>query len=576
MVRQAELFTLDGLPNWLPEETLFSLCSRYHVLTGASRSEDTCRLLFGHSRRGLAHDLPSQIDEFARRTQLQLGSAEQIARNKTILSYYLPLRSLDDELDALAAMRGQGIGSLKFRLGLLTSKFGASHPLKACPLCMQADTQSYGTTYWHLQHQYPGVWYCNTHECQLLYTTAKTNGEERFNWLLPHGTHLQPTETFSDTASQHQSLSGLKISKISAALANLTSGFRFAPQALLDTYRGELIERGFASRSGSLRHDRIGQSYFNNILPLAGIANMFAMPTTPSQAAAQVLRILRPSRSGTHPFRHVLVIYWLFESWEKFWSKYIAALSNAAAGIVLPCPVKTSPTHTDAKENEIYRLVTSEAYSCRKAADLVGVDIATAASWLAKKGIAITRRPKKLKASQRNELVADLARGAEKLAVAQKYGLSISTITKVLFSEVGLHAQWCASRHEAARQKARNEWLKAKRENPFQSVKQLREEIPQAYAWLYRNDRSWLVSENADLPKGLRQRGSNVDWAERDQLLRQRILALRMREPGISLQQICRKIPELKAKLVALDNLPLTEQALTEMIKISTEFSLDG
>lgn len=129
---QFDLFPASGIPTWLPDETLFSLCSRYHSLSGNQSASTTCQQLFGHAQFGTAHDFPSKVGEFATRTRGELGTAESIVLQRSLLPYYLPFRSEADQVDALDAMLGRGIGSLKFRLGILTSRFRANHPLKAC------------------------------------------------------------------------------------------------------------------------------------------------------------------------------------------------------------------------------------------------------------------------------------------------------------------------------------------------------------------------------------------------------------------------------------------------------------
>ena len=39
--------------------------------------------------------------------------------------------------------------------------------LKSCPLCMEENIDTYGTTYWHLEHQITGVLSCPKHKCIL-------------------------------------------------------------------------------------------------------------------------------------------------------------------------------------------------------------------------------------------------------------------------------------------------------------------------------------------------------------------------------------------------------------------------
>lgn len=99
-------------------------------------------------------------------------------------------------------MSSNSVAYLKLRLGILTSRFRANHPLKACSQCMEQDIRETGWAYWHLKHQFPGVWMCTTHKQQLLLSTLKANGVKRFQWLLPHWSELNPASLVTgETAS---------------------------------------------------------------------------------------------------------------------------------------------------------------------------------------------------------------------------------------------------------------------------------------------------------------------------------------------------------------------------------------
>uniref|UniRef100_UPI00155DC829 TniQ family protein n=1 Tax=Chromobacterium subtsugae TaxID=251747 RepID=UPI00155DC829 len=158
MIRQTEFAGVSLWQDPLPDETLFSWCSRYHRLAVNGADRNTCMLLFSHYRTGSAHDFPARVAVLADRLQGALGSATEIIRQRTLLPFYLPFRSKLLGLQAEQAMCGQGIGHLKFRLGLLTSGLGAAHPLKACPVCMTEDLALHGWAYWRRCHQLPGVW----------------------------------------------------------------------------------------------------------------------------------------------------------------------------------------------------------------------------------------------------------------------------------------------------------------------------------------------------------------------------------------------------------------------------------
>ena len=98
---------------WLPNETLFSLCSRHHRLSANHRASSTCQALFGHPSQGSAHDFPSRLGEFERLTGARLGTADEIIRLRTVLPYYLPFASSEVASAAIAAMAGPSIGGVR-------------------------------------------------------------------------------------------------------------------------------------------------------------------------------------------------------------------------------------------------------------------------------------------------------------------------------------------------------------------------------------------------------------------------------------------------------------------------------
>lgn len=180
-----------GLLEWLPGETLFSLISRQHRLSGRRLAAETCRIFFGSARGGSQHDFPTCLDELAHRTGGLLGSAEEIATRGTLLRFYAPFKSQAIVESCVAAMRGPSLGSLKFKLGLLTSRFRAHHPLKYCRSCVEVDAATEGSAYWHVEHQYLGVWVCSQHHRPLEEAAVKANGVGRHLWFLPADVAIQ-------------------------------------------------------------------------------------------------------------------------------------------------------------------------------------------------------------------------------------------------------------------------------------------------------------------------------------------------------------------------------------------------
>ncbi len=149
--------TRTPVTNWLPDETFYSVCSRQHCILGNTTPSATLAWLFGSPAAGTCHDLPYNLGALNAAARAAWGDSHSIINAHTILPFFLPFRTEEHAHQAKQTMEGPQLGSLKYRLGLLTGRFGAEHPLKACTRCMATDLSEYGCAYWHLSHQYPGV-----------------------------------------------------------------------------------------------------------------------------------------------------------------------------------------------------------------------------------------------------------------------------------------------------------------------------------------------------------------------------------------------------------------------------------
>ncbi|WP_173174584.1 TniQ family protein [Pseudomonas tohonis] len=300
--------------SWLPNESLFSLCSRNHIFWGNTLPAQTCERLFGHAQQGTQHDLPSNVRVLADRTGGSLGSAAEIIRQHTILRFFAPFQSYDGALAAEQAMLGPHLGSLKFRLGLITGRFGAQHPLRACPECMEEDIARFGMTYWHLDHQYPGVLICSTHLELLRESIYKRMWRGRFSWCLPALHELVRCEDpglSSRSRLQHITDACLRLAGI---------GFN----TWIDITR---LKHAYAAAIAGISHwpgrhcslpSSAIESFTKFTKPLQAIHPFDALPANDQQAEAYLRYLLLPPRSPGHPLRHLAAITWMFESFDQF------------------------------------------------------------------------------------------------------------------------------------------------------------------------------------------------------------------------------------------------------------------
>ena len=568
----------------LPGESLFSLCSRHHALWGHPTSRPTSVALFGGARSGTQHDLPSHLESLARRTDGQWGDAATLATHRTLLRFYAPFLEERVHDHAVASMRGHSVAHLKFRLGLLTSRFRANHPLKACQQCLGEDRRQHGWTYWHLEHQYPGVWVCPCHGTPLLESQLKSTGVERFQWHLPDEAALRQTPSWPP-AKVTEELRALASFVCAIAHSGRPTGWMRDPR-IEELCTAQFDVRDWFTQTGRLRVGTAARDFWGYCSCLQGPDELRAFPTSLSAAKAQVGRLRRSLLEGTHPLRLIVALHWIFGDFDHFvreLDSYMGPLERQSVTKRLSQPMSK---YIDGVRNAVVNEMRA-GQSARAAASIAGVAVATAMVWAAAAGIAIARRPKILSETTLGGVKASLAQGDEKADVAHRYGLSVETVTRVLRSEIGLHGLWRQARWAQAQDRARSNWQCLVRGHPEVGVKLLRAMDPSAYAWLYRHDRTWLKANcpqrQAPAPANRR---SSVDWIERDHVLKKgverAVLELSRIRPGrrLRLWEIYQVFPDLKPKLRQLYRLPLTrltlERALGKAMSGKEEGSLFG
>jgi len=560
-------FELPTQLAWLPNEIVYSFASRFHQLSCNPVAHLTARQLFGNALRGYQHDLPSGIAELVWRTNGALGTVQDIVYGHTLLPFYLPFRSRRDGVNAYAAMGGDHLAGLKFRLGITTSRFRANHPLRACAACMYEDRRQHQVAYWHLRHQYPGVYICPIHFEVLQESTLKATGAARFQWSLPSEKQLT-TVLAGPALSRHSTVvvgDLLRLAESAIALAELPFGFHFEPTRLLALYRRALVAQGYTKGEGSLRLATVARHFSASVSRLRSIRDLSAFARNEAESVGQLSRLLRQPRGGTHPLRHLAIIQWLFSDWATFKAAY------EERGTAHRPSQRDAIDHgrqTDPRRAQLVTLIAEQGHSVTGAGRILGVDPTTAMVWAAKAGIATPRRPKVVATAIRLRIVRALRQGQDKSVIASAEGVSIQAVTTILRTEVGLYERWTAVRFQSTRIRERKTWRRALRNYGSSGVTFARQAVPGTYAWLYRNDYHWLLDHKIRAP--LKKSGNNavVDWRARDDRLAQQVrakaAALGEVSPGlpIPLWRIMQLLPEVKAKSGVLDRLPKTKRAL--------------
>ena len=457
--------------DWLPDETLFSLCSRQHLVMGNLNPGTTSTAVLGVSEKFIKHDIPCGIAALEQNGFHYWGSAESILLHHTIFSVFVPFQNKIKIEDAIITIKGDRIDSLKYRLGLVSSGFGAEHPLKACPYCMREDVYAHGIAYWHLTHQYPGVLICPRHQAWLMVSTKSRRWSGRFEWSLPTKDCL-----IQQASSQKLWLrpAFLNLANNVIDLAVIGRVMSLESCAVAATYRTAVLQGG---RSASL---------LDRIEPLRRFHLFESLPEDEKSTESFMNQLIRTPRRSIHPLKHLLLIDWLFDDLRSFLKAYDA---------------------------EVARLVQRVASTTSRKPDKQ-VSLSNAAAPTKN-----TPRPKRLKGELKEVLLSKLGKGIPKQKLCKELDISVSTINRLLRANPVTNALAIEARNSRELAEHRAQWQYLHNLHPELGVQALRNTIPSIYAWLYRNDKAWLMAKEQTFVKPAKVEKHPIDWEARDSRL---------------------------------------------------------
>lgn len=475
------------LPGLLEGETLFSWSARYHRLSGNALAEVSSRQLFGNPRAGLRHDFPSGLDCYAAITQGLFGDTRSLAIERTLLGYYAPFLPIHTLAKALAQMRGTSPSKLKTTLGLMPSRVGAHHPLKACVRCMTEDFGKHGVTTWHLEHQWPSVWICVRHREPLRHLLRSAHPKELRTWLLPEDIH---GEDWSFTGRRDRLYLDclMSIADTSSHLVrNITPPIdvRLARY----TYLVGAKSRGWLTSDGSLRLQEVRDAFLKQFAKIQDVPAFSVIGEVHSSHGGILGLLMRAYPGHRHPVKHALLVAFLFTSFDEFITTYgNVKLHVDEHGVeTLPDLVKSS------QRAKLGRLVETTNASVSSAAKALGVPVGLAVRWANKDGVQYKKRPRVLTAELERRLVDLIHQGKEYAEIAAETGVKKSFIRNYLARNAYLRQIWHRRRLEALRASQRQAFTRVLNANPGTPIKRLRLIPGNGISWLVRNDRDWLV-----------------------------------------------------------------------------------
>lgn len=475
-----------NLPTLGISETLYSWCGHVHKLNGNVRSRTTSRQLFGHWSAGLLHDFPAYLGRLSARTGGALGATRDLALGHTMLRYFVPLRSAEHVEELIERITEGAAPYLKYELGIAASRIGAAHPLKICDECVIADEHASGFAHLHIDHQYPSVLVCPTHEIPLQYSSNRQTPVHRRDWMLPRST-LAAWAPLSIDERRQRGLS--RLAHLSLQYADLGPG-ALDPTRLREVYLAALDKGGYLTQQGSLRTRSVNSDLLEHYSALSSIPGPL-MPMRDSATWLGLIPMLTRAMPRTgHPFKHLLLIGFLFDTWNAFVEAYRSS-TPTKDGVATPPQPLTRERHV--RRETFISLVATKTLSITAASKQVGITPTTGVRWAKIAGITFRSRAKTLTPEILGAVRGELRSGRSKQEVARSTGITQVSLDRLLSSEPSVAAAWRTARTAAARNLNRRNFLAVVRANPGKSIKLLRQVPGNGYQWLYRHDRDWLA-----------------------------------------------------------------------------------
>lgn len=420
-------------PQVAPDETLYSVCARFHRSSGFPKSTTTSNILFGFAHAGALRDIPVGLGHLKHQLSEALPNIETILSRMTVAGVYLPFFSADRKSEFLTACTEPPGKRAKYRLGLHASRILAQHPLKLCPHCVEDDQRNLGFAIWHLNHQYPGSWVCPNHQTGLMEVPYEKLPQR--TWVLPHQSlgfaHSSPSLSHSET--QHL----YRLTKTMGWIASW-------PTLPVERLRHALIQRLYESgviRSPKALSPSLLQSWFRSHFPESLID---ICPEFRSMRNTNWIGELLTRRRTDHPLRWAVLLTALFSQEEI----HSLDLDRCEA--------------TDSYSSRQFTLPTLDL-SCKE----------------------IVKAP--------DHAYEELGRGVDIKTACAKIGISRGVLVRWLNQDSALAEHWANAKIHQKREQSRHALIELRRNQPRLSRAGILSRITAEYRWLERNDRDWLL-----------------------------------------------------------------------------------
>jgi hypothetical protein len=408
-------------------------------------------------------------------------SAHDVIHQHTILPVFQPFLHPKTYSSALANLATGRASNVHSRMSLVANRVNSGTVLRACPACIESDSETVGRAWWHVQHQLPGCSVCLKHFEPLCEVAV-----QRRALILPSQINLQHNEVLMNVDVQ---LTGLvhEVWRNSTAL--------LAYPHLTSRYRHRLVETGFASHIDAIRQDKLRHA----------LRAYWAKSTSPT--VQQLLldstypeSLFRAKRAQFHPLKHLLLIGMLWGSWTDF-------CEYKPCECVTPGRAGANALNEGETDADILYLL-QQGKSLRVVSKRCKRSVIYVKKLALQNNIPVKTRAKRIFGADIALIVGLLKDGVKTQQIANEVDYSVGAVEQVLSQHPGLVEKRHRMRFDAQCHRHQNCILQALADHPEYHRGDFQRECRASYSWLFKHDKEWLYSVMpAAIPRSRRRRG---------------------------------------------------------------------
>lgn len=436
---------LPFVPSFFGAETLYSWSARYHLLSANKRPTKSSEDLFQSRQAGLRHDFPFCLSRLCKTTGGLLGPAQTILNERTMFGFFAPFLDAVVREKIAGQMLGDQVCDLKRSLGLMASRVGAKHPLKACRECVKDDIKRYGAPTWKMEHQWPTVWICRIHGIYLKAVDGRLMRKDSRKWILPDEL------TAADWAPMpRRRKSAAKLLHLANVSIDVAESFKngMDPNLLRSAYFLGLKTKGLLATDGSIKFQRFRESFTALYSGLSEVPGLGIVLDAEREHGGFLGLLTRQFQGHRHPLKHVLLIAYLFPSAKEFGEVYHELRSDREAFADHDC--RRNRKINQEWKIQLQRLVEIESISVSAAARSLMIPLPQAIRFVRQEGISYEKKPRVLTPEVKKGLENLAFQGLSYAEMAATLKIKKSLVRSFFASETALRVSWHQARRLAA------------------------------------------------------------------------------------------------------------------------------